>query len=195
MPGNVRTTSGWVGKLFADKISGSKPVRLELDRMLDLVRDGDVVAVTKDDRLARSPKDLLEIVEPIYERGAGFRSLAEDIDTTISVARLTQDSCRWRTTAAKRACPWGGAHDSGPVHLCACCKSFRAMCAPQPRGGPPRHRRGGVRGTCASHRHSPPSITSASPVTNAERSEARYKIPSATSSVPAQRPMGIVSET
>jgi len=69
-------------KVFADKISGSRRARQELDRMLEQLRDGDVVTVTKYDRLARSLKDLLEIVEAIRERGAGFRSLAEDIDTT-----------------------------------------------------------------------------------------------------------------
>lgn len=77
------------GKLFADKISGSKRERPELDRMLDQLRDGDIVIVTKYDRLARSLKDLLEIVETIGDRGAGFRSLAEDIDTTTSAGRLT----------------------------------------------------------------------------------------------------------
>ena len=56
--------------------------------MLDQLRDGDVVIVTKYVRLARSLKDLLEIVEAIGERGAGFRSLAEDIDTTVSTGRL-----------------------------------------------------------------------------------------------------------
>ena len=76
------------GKLFADKISGSKRKRPELDRMLEQLRDGDVVTVTKYDRLARSLKDLLEIVEVIGERGAGFRSLAEDIDTTTPAGRL-----------------------------------------------------------------------------------------------------------
>lgn len=48
--------------------------------MLAQLRSGDVVTVTKYDRLARSLKDFLEIVEAIRERGAGFRSLAEDID-------------------------------------------------------------------------------------------------------------------
>jgi len=81
-------TSAGAGKLFADKISGSKRERPELDRMLDQLRDGDVVTVTKYDRLARSLKDLLEIVETIDERGAGFRSLAEDIDTTTPAGRL-----------------------------------------------------------------------------------------------------------
>ena len=50
--------------------------------MLGQLRDGDVVMVTKHDRLARFLRDLLDIVEAIRERGAGFRSLAEDIDTT-----------------------------------------------------------------------------------------------------------------
>ncbi len=81
-------TAAGAGKLFADKISGSKRERPELDRMLDQLRDGDVVIVTKYDRLARSLKDLLEIVETIRERGAGFRSLAEDIDTTTPAGRL-----------------------------------------------------------------------------------------------------------
>jgi len=63
-------TAAGAGKLFADKISGSKRERPELDRMLEQLRDGDVVTVTKYDRLARSLKDLLEIVEMIRERGA-----------------------------------------------------------------------------------------------------------------------------
>ena len=75
-------------KIFADKIGGSKRVRPELNKMLDQLRDGEVVIVTKYDRLARSLKDLLEIVEATRERGAGFRSLAEDIDTTTSTGRL-----------------------------------------------------------------------------------------------------------
>lgn len=75
-------------KVFSDKISGTRRARPELDRMLEQLRDGDVVTVTKYDRLARSLKDLLEIVEAIRERGAGFRSLAEDIDTTTPAGRL-----------------------------------------------------------------------------------------------------------
>lgn len=82
-------TAVGAGKVFADKISGSKRIRPELDRMLDQLRDGDVVTVTKYDRLARSLKDLLEIVETIGKQGAGFRSLAEDIDTTTPAGRLT----------------------------------------------------------------------------------------------------------
>lgn len=76
------------GKIFADRISGSRRTRPELDKLLEQLRDGDVVTVTKYDRLARSLKDLLEIVEAIRDRGAGFRSLAEDIDTTTPAGRL-----------------------------------------------------------------------------------------------------------
>lgn len=82
-------TAAGADKVFADKISGSKRVRPELGRMLEQLRDGDIVTVTKYDRLARSLKDLLEIVETIGAHGAGFRSLAEDIDTTTPAGRLT----------------------------------------------------------------------------------------------------------
>ena len=75
-------------RIFSDRISGALRKRPELDRLLDQVRDGDVIVVTKYDRLARSLRDLLDIVEAIKERGAGFRSLAEDIDTTTPAGRL-----------------------------------------------------------------------------------------------------------
>jgi DNA invertase Pin-like site-specific DNA recombinase len=75
-------------RIYADKITGTKRARPQLDLMIDQLREGDVVVVTKYDRLARSLKDLLDIVEAIGERGAGFRSLAEDIDTTTPAGRL-----------------------------------------------------------------------------------------------------------
>ena len=69
-------------RIFAEKISGTKKTRPELNRMIEQLRDGDVVVVTKYDRLSRSLQDLLSIVEAVRSKGAGFRSLAEDIDTT-----------------------------------------------------------------------------------------------------------------
>lgn len=75
-------------RIFADKISGTLRKRPELDRLLEHLRPGDVIVVTKYDRLARSLRDLLEIVETIQAHGAGFRSLAEDIDTTTPAGRL-----------------------------------------------------------------------------------------------------------
>jgi len=75
-------------RVFADKITGSARKRPELDKLISQLRDGDIVVVTKYDRLARSLRDLLDIVEEIGDQGAGFRSLAEDIDTTTSAGRL-----------------------------------------------------------------------------------------------------------
>jgi DNA invertase Pin-like site-specific DNA recombinase len=77
-----------VERIFADKITGTTRSRPELDRLLDQLRQGDVIAVTRYDRLARSLRDLLDIVERVQARGAGFRSLAEDIDTTTPAGRL-----------------------------------------------------------------------------------------------------------
>jgi DNA invertase Pin-like site-specific DNA recombinase len=74
--------------LFSETVSGAASKRPELERMLDQLRAGDVVVVTKYDRLARSLRDLLDIVETIKARGAGFRSLAEDIDTTTPAGEL-----------------------------------------------------------------------------------------------------------
>ena len=75
-------------RIFAEKVSGTKKSRPELDRMIEQLREGDVVVVTKYDRLSRSLQDLLSIVEAVRAKGAGFRSLAEDIDTTTPAGRL-----------------------------------------------------------------------------------------------------------
>ncbi len=76
------------GRIWSEKISGSRKDRPELRRLLDQLRPGDVIVVTKYDRLSRSLQDLLSIVETIQKNGAGFRSLAEDIDTTTPAGRL-----------------------------------------------------------------------------------------------------------
>jgi len=52
-------------RIFPDKISESRRARSELDRMLEQLRDDDVVTVTKYDRLAWSMKDLLEIIDVV----------------------------------------------------------------------------------------------------------------------------------
>lgn len=77
-----------VERIYAEKASGSKLSRPELERLLDQLRPGDVVVVAKYDRLSRSLQDLLTIVEMVRSQGAGFRSLAEDIDTTTPAGRL-----------------------------------------------------------------------------------------------------------
>ncbi|WP_350353857.1 recombinase family protein [Pseudomonas aeruginosa] len=76
-------------KLFSEKITGTRRDRPELARMLDHLRPGDVVTVTRLDRLARSTRDLLDIAERIQEAGAGLRSLAEPwADTTTPAGRM-----------------------------------------------------------------------------------------------------------
>jgi DNA invertase Pin-like site-specific DNA recombinase len=81
-------TGAGVERIFSDKITGTARNRPELDRLFEQLRPGDVVVVTKYDRLARSLKDLLEIVDSIQAKGAGFKSLGEDIDTTTPAGRL-----------------------------------------------------------------------------------------------------------
>lgn len=76
-------------KLFSEKITGTRRDRPELARMLDHLRPGDVVTVTRLDRLARSTRDLLNIAERIQGAGAGLRSLAEPwADTTTPAGRM-----------------------------------------------------------------------------------------------------------
>ena len=75
-------------RIFQERASGGRWDRPELHRMLDQLRPGDVVVVWKLDRLSRSLKDLLTIMEKIHAAGAGFRSLTEAIDTTTPAGRM-----------------------------------------------------------------------------------------------------------
>ena len=77
-----------VKKVFEEKASGGRWDRPLLHKMLEQLRKGDVVVVWKLDRLSRSLKDLLVIMERINSAGAGFRSLTEAIDTTTSAGRM-----------------------------------------------------------------------------------------------------------
>ena len=75
-------------RLFEETASGGRWDRPVLHEMLGQLRDGDVVVVWKLDRLSRSLKDLLHILEKIEAAGAGFRSLTENIDTTTPAGRM-----------------------------------------------------------------------------------------------------------
>ena len=76
-------------RIFEEKVSGAKRDRPELGRLLDHLRTGDVVTVTRLDRLARSTSDLLHIAERINNSGAGLCSLAEPwADTTSPAGRM-----------------------------------------------------------------------------------------------------------
>lgn len=77
-----------VEKVFTEKISGKNMERPQLQAMFDYVREGDVVYVESYSRLARSTSDLLNIVEQLTKKGAGFVSLHENFDTTTPQGRL-----------------------------------------------------------------------------------------------------------
>lgn len=70
-----------VDKVFIDKMSGKNANRPALREMLDYVREGDTLIVESISRLARSTKDLLQIVETLNNKGVQFVSLKESIDT------------------------------------------------------------------------------------------------------------------
>ncbi len=77
-----------IEKLYEEIASGGRWDRPELHRMLDQLRENDVVVVWKLDRLSRSLRDLLHIMEKIEAMDAGFKSLTESIDTTSPAGRM-----------------------------------------------------------------------------------------------------------
>lgn len=74
--------------IFQEKASGGRWDRPELHRLLGQLRKGDVLVVWKLDRLSRSLKDVLTLMEKIAQAQAGFRSLTEAIDTTSAGGRM-----------------------------------------------------------------------------------------------------------
>jgi DNA invertase Pin-like site-specific DNA recombinase len=76
-------------KVFKEKISGAKTDRPELVKAIGRLEPGDVLVVTRLDRLARSTRDLLNVIAAILDRGAGFKSLRDAwADTTSAHGRL-----------------------------------------------------------------------------------------------------------
>ena len=75
-------------QVFHETAKGTFRERPELVACLRTLRKGDAIVVWKLDRLARSLKDLVEIIHDLNRRGVGFRSLTESIDTTTSGGRL-----------------------------------------------------------------------------------------------------------
>jgi DNA invertase Pin-like site-specific DNA recombinase len=76
-------------KVYREKASGAKTDRPELAKAIRRLEQGDVLVVTRLDRLARSTRDLLNVLATIAERGAGFRSLKDTwADTTTPHGRL-----------------------------------------------------------------------------------------------------------
>jgi DNA invertase Pin-like site-specific DNA recombinase len=75
-------------RVFEEKASGGGWDRPQLHNALEQLREGDVLVVWKLDRLSRSLKDLLQIMEKVSDAGAGFRSITEAVDTTTSAGRM-----------------------------------------------------------------------------------------------------------
>ena len=116
-------------KLYREKASGAQADRRELQRMLKALAHGDVVIVTRIDRLARSTFDLFAIVRRIVEAGGQFRSLAEPwADTATSTGRLMiavlggladveRDLIRTRTAEGRSRARQRGRHLGRPPRL------------------------------------------------------------------------------
>jgi DNA invertase Pin-like site-specific DNA recombinase len=76
-------------KVFKEKMSGARSDRPELAKAINRLEQGDVLVVTRLDRLARSTRDLLNVLDEIAKRGAGFKSLHDAwCDTSTPHGRL-----------------------------------------------------------------------------------------------------------
>lgn len=95
-------------------MSGAKVHRPELDRLLDVICDGDALVVWKLDRLGMSVQNLEDLMNLLQSRGVGFKSLTENMDTTTpggilifnvfaAMAQLERDLIRKRTNAGLQA--------------------------------------------------------------------------------------------
>ena len=115
--------------IFREKVTGAKADRRELLRLLGSIGPGDVVTVTRIDRLARSTFELFALVRRIVDAGAQFRSLAEPwADTSTSTGRLMiavlggladveRDLIRTRTAEGRSRAKAGGQHMGRPPKL------------------------------------------------------------------------------
>ena len=116
-------------RIYREKASGTQPTRRELLRMLKVISPGDVVTVTRIDRVARSTFDLFAIVKQIVDAGGQFRSLAEPwADTATSTGRLMiailggladveRDLVRTRTAEGRERAKARGQHIGRPPKL------------------------------------------------------------------------------
>lgn len=115
-------------RMFIDHASGAKAHRPELDRLLDVIRDGDTLVVWKLDRLGRSVQNLVDLMTLLQSRGVGFKSLTENMDTTTpggvlifnvfaAMAQFERDLIRERTNAGLQAARARGHKGGRPSKL------------------------------------------------------------------------------
>lgn len=74
--------------IYAEKITGTKKDRPAFTEMLNYLREGDTVVVYKLDRIGRSTKHLVDLINDFQERGVNFVSINENIDTTTAMGKL-----------------------------------------------------------------------------------------------------------
>lgn len=77
-----------IDKIFQEKVSAKDTNRIQLNTMLDFAREGDVIYVWDFSRLARSTKDLLNIVEQLESKKIHLRSIKENLDTSTATGKL-----------------------------------------------------------------------------------------------------------
>ena len=75
-------------RIYREHASGKNAKRPELQRMMEALREGDVVVVTRLDRISRSTADLTRMLEEFKESGIGFTALQDPVDTTSAVGQL-----------------------------------------------------------------------------------------------------------
>ena len=82
------TDKGEYDKVFIDKASGKDTACPQLAKMMEYVREGDTIVVESYSRFARNTRDLLELVEKLHQKGVGFISQKESIDTSTPQGKL-----------------------------------------------------------------------------------------------------------
>ena len=85
--GEALTAAG-CARIFQEVASSARWDRPELHRLLDQLREGDTIVIWRLDRLSRSLKDVLHIMERIAKAGAGLKSLTESVDTTTPAGHM-----------------------------------------------------------------------------------------------------------
>jgi DNA invertase Pin-like site-specific DNA recombinase len=118
-------------EIIGEKVSGKDAEgRERLQALLAQVAEGDIIVVTKLDRFARNTRELLNMLHDLGERGVGFKSLGDPVDTTTPQGRLVtqifaalaeferaliRERCAIGTAAAKaRGVKWGRKHKLTP---------------------------------------------------------------------------------
>jgi DNA invertase Pin-like site-specific DNA recombinase len=75
-------------KIYVEQASGSKSSRPELEKTIEMLREGDTLVVWRLDRLGRSLKHLIELVTELEGNGIGFKSITESMDTSTNNGKL-----------------------------------------------------------------------------------------------------------